>query len=147
MPTTTPGSAVPLGAPFLAALGQQPGQLTVWAPGPSRKSDTVPLQDTPSPCPFSRAPGPHVLLLSLGQFRASPRLLSPAQLLAEPWHLGVIYFCHATSLPVSKPTFPVASGASPPGPGLSSAAPRWCRASCAACTAHGCPCRAAGSSC
>lgn len=75
----------------------QPGQLTLWAPGPSRKSDKVPLQDTPSRCPFSRAPGPHVLLLSRGRLRASPTLLPPAQLLAEPWHLGVIYFCQAVS--------------------------------------------------
>lgn len=139
---------MPLPAHFLAAL--EAAARTADCVGTSRNSNTVPLQDTPSPCPYSTAPGPHVFLLSLGWLGASSTLLTPVQgiqLFAEPWHFSVIYLAMPPQLPVSKPTFPVVSGASPPGPGLSSAAPQWCRAFCAACTAHGCPCTAVGSSC
>lgn len=73
--------------------------------GPSRKSNTIPLQDTPMipPCIpelqdhtcSSREPG---MAQSLSQVK--PLLLTPAQqaqLLAEPWHFGLIYFCHPMS--------------------------------------------------
>lgn len=89
---------MPLPAHFLAAL--EAAARTADCVGTSRKSNTVPLQDTPNPCPYSRAPGPHVFLLSLGWLRASstlPTAVQGIQLLAVPWHFSIIYFCYATS--------------------------------------------------
>lgn len=103
MHITTQEPAVPLFA-FLAAREAAARTAACVDTGPSRKSSTIPLQDTPMIPPVlqssrtTRAPCEPGMAQSLSQVK--PLLLTSAQraqLLAEPWHFGVIYFCHPTS--------------------------------------------------